>query len=354
MKKVLFVNNGFPTTQKPNVATYALSIRDNIIKSGMNVETLVLDVNYSGKIGKVAKYIRFYLRLLICNFEQYDVIFFNHWPHVFLPTLFKKLNKNRVFIHWHGNDISAKSFVKRTLNRISYAFIRSHTKFIVPSSFFAKEVENLIPNCSKIFISPSGGVDLDVFNPVKRKLGEKIILGFASGISKRKGAETLLLALVSLKNTNPNIYQKIQVKLINFGHFDFEYYQLLLECKDVIQFVDKMAKSEMPTFYSSIDILLFPSQSESLGLVALEAMAMERPVIATDGFATPEYITDKITGFLIEKNSVPDLAETIGFAIENKHKIAEYGGQARTTIEKSYSSKYVIRQYRKLLNSEID
>ena len=58
----------------------------------------------------------------------------------------------------------------------------------------------------------------------------------------------------------------------------------------------------MPQFYNSCDILLFPTHHESLGLVGLEAMACNKPVVGSNCTALPEYIIPGKTGELFEKD----------------------------------------------------
>ena len=57
------------------------------------------------------------------------------------------------------------------------------------------------------------------------------------------------------------------------------------------------------------DLLLLPSETESFGLVALEAMACEVPVVASKVGGLPEVVTDGVEGFLVEPRDIRRMAE---------------------------------------------
>ena len=57
------------------------------------------------------------------------------------------------------------------------------------------------------------------------------------------------------------------------------------------------------------DLLLLPSENESFGLVALEAMACEVPVVASRVGGLPEVLTDGVEGFLVEPRNIAKMAE---------------------------------------------
>ena len=62
---------------------------------------------------------------------------------------------------------------------------------------------------------------------------------------------------------------------------------------------------------AALDIFVLPSFSETFGLVVIEAMAMEKPVIATNAGGLPEIITDGKTGLLIEPRNVQVVANAL-------------------------------------------
>ncbi len=93
------------------------------------------------------------------------------------------------------------------------------------------------------------------------------------------------------------------------------------------------------------DVFLLPSELESFGLAALEAMACEVPVIATNVGGVPEVVTHGVDGYLVP---VGDLAEAARYAIEilsTPGRAREMGQKARASARKRYCSNDIIPRY---------
>src|SRR5882672_1285409 len=140
MRKILLLNNGYPSETNPNYVTYIQTIRECLQHAGFHVDLLVLDSNFKSIIGKYVQFFRYYKKvLLFSRYSDYDFVYINNYPYSFLPLVpnFRKINK--VIIHWHGDDIFPSTFFSRLLNAISYKFIKADFIHIAPSNYFATE-----------------------------------------------------------------------------------------------------------------------------------------------------------------------------------------------------------------------
>jgi len=93
------------------------------------------------------------------------------------------------------------------------------------------------------------------------------------------------------------------------------------------------------------DLFLMPSQLESFGLAALEAMACEVPVIATNVGGVPEVVTHGVDGYLVP---VGDVAAAARYAVEllsAPERVREMGQKARANARKRYCSNDIIPRY---------
>ncbi|MFN8621999.1 MAG: glycosyltransferase family 4 protein [Chloroflexota bacterium] len=70
-------------------------------------------------------------------------------------------------------------------------------------------------------------------------------------------------------------------------------------------------RDDVPAVTAALDVAVLPSYREAQGLVILEAMALSRPVVASDVGGIPEMITDGITGLLVPPHDPPALAAAI-------------------------------------------
>jgi glycosyltransferase involved in cell wall biosynthesis len=92
-------------------------------------------------------------------------------------------------------------------------------------------------------------------------------------------------------------------------------------------------------------VLLLPSEQESFGLAALEAMACEVPVIASDVGGVPEVVTDGETGFLSAVGDVDKMASDAVRLLANEDLRRKMGRQARESAIGRYRTDVVIPQY---------
>lgn len=93
------------------------------------------------------------------------------------------------------------------------------------------------------------------------------------------------------------------------------------------------------------DLLLLPSDNESFGLVALEAMACEVPVIVSKVGGLPEVVTDGVAGYLVEPRDVDKMAERALHILSDESRRKEMGKGARETARKRFCASKIIPQY---------
>jgi N-acetyl-alpha-D-glucosaminyl L-malate synthase BshA len=98
-------------------------------------------------------------------------------------------------------------------------------------------------------------------------------------------------------------------------------------------------------YLSVSDVLLLPSDQESFGLAALEAMACEVPVIASRVGGIPEVVTDGETGFLSDVGDVEKMAADAANLLANEKLRTEMGKRARESAISRYRTDVVIPQY---------
>jgi N-acetyl-alpha-D-glucosaminyl L-malate synthase BshA len=93
------------------------------------------------------------------------------------------------------------------------------------------------------------------------------------------------------------------------------------------------------------DIFLLPSELESFGLAALEALACEVPVIATRIGGIPEVVTDGETGYLSDVGDTEKMAEDAFQLLQDEGLRRAFGQKGRETAVQRYGSEKIIPQY---------
>lgn len=95
------------------------------------------------------------------------------------------------------------------------------------------------------------------------------------------------------------------------------------------------------------DLFLLPSETESFGLAALEAMAAKSAVISTNSGGLPEVNVQGVTGFLSEVGAVKDMAKNTLFILENSERLEEFKAAAHKHAQK-FSLQEILPYYEKI------
>jgi len=96
---------------------------------------------------------------------------------------------------------------------------------------------------------------------------------------------------------------------------------------------------------AACDLFILPSNSESFGLAALEAMACGVPVIGTSAGGLPEVVEEGKTGFLRPVGDVAGMAEAAASLLRDKSLHAQFSKQARESALSRFSIEPLLDQY---------
>ena len=107
-------------------------------------------------------------------------------------------------------------------------------------------------------------------------------------------------------------------------------------------------RTDVPEILNSIDVYCLPSLWEGLSIALLEAMAMEKAIIATPTDGTCELIHNEENGLVIPFNDVQSLTDAIVTLSESPEKCKLYGTSARSLVENNYNAKHVSNEVTKL------
>jgi glycosyltransferase involved in cell wall biosynthesis len=330
--KLLLINNLYPTEQNPQPAAYIKTQKDCLEAAGAQVDLQVLRADFTGFISKYFSYLKFFAQLFFnLSYSKYNLIYLNHLPNYFFVLFFHFPFMKNVVIHWHGSEIYAPNLHNHWLNQISYLFTPKRFYHIAPSEYFAKEVARVMKiTPQEVFISPSGGVDIEKFKPSDRNSKtNEVVIGFASELSFMKGADILLKLVVRKDELEKLCGREIHFRAIAYGRNKKHFLEEFKKYSDRIEVLKPIPNEQMAGFFNSFDILLFPTRrkAESLGLVALEAMACGKPVLGPRAFALPEYIKPGINGEFYQSDTIDEVENVLVKMIQsiNGSKTREFG-----------------------------
>jgi len=122
-----------------------------------------------------------------------------------------------------------------------------------------------------------------------------------------------------------------------------EHLALRLGVADRVHFLGK--KDNVNELLPLADLMIMPSEMESFGLAALEAMACSVPTIATQVGGVPELVTDGINGLLFPLGDVEAMAAAAIDLLRDEKRLAEMARAARTTATDHFCASRIIPLY---------
>jgi glycosyltransferase involved in cell wall biosynthesis len=87
-------------------------------------------------------------------------------------------------------------------------------------------------------------------------------------------------------------------------------------------------RSDVPQLLAVSDLLVMPSESEGLGLAAIEALAAGKPVIAFAVGGLPEVVADRANGRLVTPGDCSGFSTAVVETIRDRQQLADYGWRA--------------------------
>jgi glycosyltransferase involved in cell wall biosynthesis len=206
------------------------------------------------------------------------------------------------------------------------------------------------------------GIDLEIFKSSEKNRREtrtalsllendRVIL-FLSLISKQKGADVAIRAFRLLSREAKNI------KLIVGGDGDYlpEAKRLAkaLGIEDRVIFPGFIRNEDTSLFYNASDVFIFPTlRLESFGIVIAEAMACEKPVIASHIGSIPTVIEDGINGILFKPGDYEELATKIKRLINDQEYYEKLSQNAHSKAVERFGLDRMIDSTEKILECAI-
>lgn len=178
---------------------------------------------------------------------------------------------------------------------------------------------------------------------IKENIDEQENLLFSAGrLIWRKGFTYLIQALPKILKEHP------KTKLVIAGEGKFKSklkdYSKKLNVEHAVYFCGNLSKKEMFSMYARAQIYVQPSLYEPLGNTIMEAMALEKPVIATKVGGIPEIITTQKNGLLVNPHNSNQLAEAINMLLSDSSYRKKLSHNAKLNMDKNFSWQLIARK----------
>jgi len=304
---------------------------DQIIELGEGVRLIHLDAGEVEDIHKLAVYV--HLADFACKLEsfrkhndlRYDLIHSHYWlsgwvgrriqgwwnvPHI---TMFHTLGavKNAIGVGEEEPELRIQT---------EQELVKNCNRVITATEKERQDLNDYYNASSQIISVIPCGVNLNLFQPVdksfaRHRLGfntnSNIVL-FVGRVDPLKGIDKLFVAISYLR-------QRREVRLVVIGGDDYSQPEVKglmmlsreLQIEDLVTFAGAVKQEDLPFYYSAADVCVIPSYYESFGLVALESLACETPIVSTRVGGIESIVVQGENGYIVTANTPHILADMI-------------------------------------------
>jgi glycosyltransferase involved in cell wall biosynthesis len=231
--------------------------------------------------------------------------------------------------------------------------VSGHEMELMKETGFDKSNIRIIPN----------GIDFQMFEPIPEGGVFKNKFGISGEMILYTGRLASNKGLMHLINAVPKVISRFSNATFVFIGEDEGQREFLedrakkLGVEKKVIFTGHITDEKLfRSAYSACDVFVLPSEYEAFGIVLLEAMACEKPCVATDVGGVPEVIVDDKTGLLVKYGSSNELSDAIIELLKDENKRKSMGRRGRERVKAKFTWPKIVDEleglYEELLTKE--
>lgn len=287
----------------------------------------------------------------VAEFENLDLLHVHYAiPHATSAYLAKQIIKNKklkITTTLHGTDITLVGLEPSFLPLVKFSIEESDgvtavSRFLKEKTLTNYSIEkeiSVIPNFVDTDVFKKASINDCAFRKHIAPNGEKILVHTSNFRPIKRVTDAIRIF---------NIVQKeVPSKLLLVGdgpdRSECERLSRELNLTDSVKFLGK--QDGLVEILSSSDVFLIPSQSESFGLAALEAMSCGVPVVSSSVGGLPELVKHNESGFIAEIGDVERMAKYTLDLLTNDKKYEIFSQNARNRTLNNFDKSIVVPMY---------
>ena len=303
--RILEVTQMWPSAEHPDLGSFLVPLTRELEALGHEVEV----ASISRRGGSPAEYLTLVRRARAAATSFRPDVVFAHFlfPAGAAGALAARRANAPLVVMAHGQDVANLGRIRGVTAATRWVLKRS-SAVIANSHWLAGQLTERIPEARPKISVADLGVDLEAFSPrsadeARRELGwdgEGPAFLCVGSLIERKNVVRLAEAFASLGRG--------RLAFVGDGPLRSE-----LEGRPHVSLVGRVPQSQVPRWVAACDVLCQPSLIEPFGQATLEAMAMERTVVATSNGGPPEFVTPE-AGVLVDPHDPAALPHALELA----------------------------------------
>ncbi|NBL64843.1 glycosyltransferase [Flavobacterium sp. NST-5] len=304
------------------------------------------------------KHLQNYLNQLTIQ-EKVDLIEAPDWTGI---TAFMKF-KVPLVIRFHGSDAYFCHLENRKQKFKNFWFeklaLKSAKAFIAPTKFAGELTQQLFKIKSQQIQIIYNGLQLSHFSNKNPGVFEPGLILYYGTIIRKKG----VLELPEIMKNVILQYPDVTLILIGGDSADVKtnskstWELLKSNCdtalKNKIKYLGKVPYHEVQEYIKKANVCIFPTYAETLGMVTIESMAMQKAVVNSNIGWANELIIDSESGFLIYPSDHEQYAKAIVKVLQNPELAQEIGKKARERVEAKFDIEKIAEQNIEFYKSQL-
>ena len=284
---------------------------------------------------------------IIAEEGKFDVIHAHDWLVAYAAKTLKNSYNIPIVSTIHATEAGRNSGIhdeqQRYINDTEWMLTYESSEVIVNSNYMKGELQRLfgLPY-EKINVVPNG-VNLNLFNGIERDYNfrrkyamdnEKIIL-FMGRLVYEKGIQHLIAAMPKILNG----YRDSKLVVCGKGAMidELKAQANAMGIGNKVYFAGYMNGKDVQKMYKAADIAVFPSTYEPFGIVALEAMLSENPVVVSDIGGLNEIVEHRENGMKSYAGNANSIADSILELLYDHKLCADITKKAKNKVRNNYN-----------------
>ena len=381
--RVGLITSEYPHPQVKFAAGIATSIKNlavTLVKKGVDVtvfvyhqeeSTVVHDEGVEIHLIKKESYKLFtwyFYRKFIQNYvntivkkKSIDILEAPDWTGI---TAFMRF-KVPLVIRFHGSDAYFCKLDKRKQKFKNFMFeklaLKSASAYIAPTTYAGEETRKIFGLDKKKIKTIHYGLQLEYFINDKPQEYDANTILYIGTIIRKKGVLELA------KIFNKVVEEKPEARLILIGGDSSDIktgntstFKLMQDifsdaAKQQVNYLGRIPYEKVQQYIKKSHVCTYPSFAETLGMVTIESMALQKPVVNTSIGWAQELIDDGINGYLVHPTEIHSYANRILTLFDDKALCEKIGNDARHKVEETFdiekNADINIDYYNSIINS---
>ena len=295
------------------------------------------------------KHLQNYLNKYIVS-DEIDLIEAPDWTGI---TAFMNL-KAPVVIRFHGSDTYFCHLEQRNQKLKNFYFeklaVNNAQAFIAPTRFAGELSKELFGIKNKKIETIHYGLELNQFININSSVYEKGLILYIGTIIRKKGVFELPAIFNKVRSKYPNA----RLVLIGSDSYDIQTkskttWELVKQQFDEddlknVSYLSKIPYQEVQEYIKKAHVCVFPTFAETLGMVTIESMALQKPVVNSNIGWAKELIVDGESGYLVHPKQHSKFANKIVDLLQDEYLSVNIGNAAKRRVETVFDIEKTVKQ----------